>query len=117
MDVKKLIKKSNNGKMDYQKELTFRIATKNILPYLYYIGQENRIFKTWRFIMNLIGGALQGLLIFFFCISILPNSMLGLDGYNSDMWYFSITIYTSIICVFIFFLSIFKYFHRLSIQN
>ena len=110
MDVTKLIKKSNNGKMDYQKELMFRIATKNLLPRLYYIGQENKIFTTWRFVLHLTGGVLQGVLIFFFCISILPNSILGIQGYNTDIWYFSITMYITIVCVLIFslkYLSIF----------
>jgi phospholipid-transporting ATPase len=88
-----------NKTVDEKKERSFVYATKNIMPHIYDVGQENKIFRIWRFIFNLLSGWLQALMIFLFLMYILPESVLGSKGYNSDLWYYSITMYTAVIFI------------------
>ena len=86
----------------------FQIGEKQMLkkyyPKLYYIGQKNTLFTYKNFFSWIWQGVVHGLLIFFFCIYFLGSEINNKQGYNSDIWLNSITLYTSIIMVlFIYF--------------
>lgn len=72
---------------------------KRSYPLLYYVGMENRIFNVQRFVGSCIKGVIHSLLIFLITYFSLRYVVLSDDGYNGDMWYFSITMFTSIILV------------------
>lgn len=76
-----------------------RDTLKKYYPLLYYMGQENLIFNVKNFWKTVAKGALHGVIIFLMTFFVMRLSVLNSDGYNSDMWYFSITLYTSIILV------------------
>jgi len=98
-DLNYKMKPNKKFKIDKKQEISYKYATKSIMPVLYDVGQNNRIFTIPRFVWGLLCGVLEGLLCFFFCIKILQGSVLSDDGYNSDMWYLSITLYTAIFLI------------------
>ena len=72
---------------------------KKFYPKLYYIGQKNTLFTYMHFFSWIWQGVLHGLFVFFFCIYFLGSEVNNKQGYNSDIWLTSITLYTAIILV------------------
>lgn len=73
---------------------------KKYYPKLYYISQKNTVFTYLNFFSWIWQGVLHGLLIFFFCTYYLGSDINNQDGYNSDIWLNSITLYSACIMVF-----------------
>jgi hypothetical protein len=77
-------------------------------PRLYYIGQKNRIFTTARYQISINSrffkwfaiGVLQGAVCFFcFYFELDSDLMFSEKGYTADIWFVSISIYSSIMIV------------------
>ena len=92
-----LLQAFNNSSYTKEKQIL-----KKYYPKLYYIGQKNTLFTYSHFLSWIWQGVLHGLLIFFFCTYYLGSQINNVEGYNSDIWLNSITLYTSIIMVFIY---------------
>lgn len=73
---------------------------KKYYPKLYYIGQKNTLFTYTNFLIWVFQGLVHGLLIFLFNMYIYQYHIATADGYTTDIWIMSITIYTTIILVF-----------------
>ncbi len=72
---------------------------KKYYPKLYYIGQKNTVFTYTNFFLWVAQGLVHGLLIFLFNMYIFNYQIAISDGYTTDLWIMSITLYTSIILV------------------
>lgn len=72
---------------------------KKYYPKLYYIGQKNTLFTYKNFFMWVFQGVVHGLLIFLFNMYIYSDFIGVNEGYTTDIWVMSITMYTSIILV------------------
>eukprot|EP01017_Pseudomicrothorax_dubius_P049053 TRINITY_DN9054_c0_g1_i2.p1 TRINITY_DN9054_c0_g1~~TRINITY_DN9054_c0_g1_i2.p1 ORF type:complete len:531 (+),score=99.30 TRINITY_DN9054_c0_g1_i2:502-2094(+) len=81
------------------KTLVERLPLKRSVYRLYYIGQENRIFNQKNFLSWVIQGLLHGAFIYFGSTYIFQTVILTRDGYNGDMWVYSITLYTCVVLV------------------
>ncbi|EAS01110.3 phospholipid-translocating P-type ATPase, flippase family protein (macronuclear) [Tetrahymena thermophila SB210] len=69
------------------------------LPNLYYLGQKQQLFSTRIFLEWLIQGIVHGIFIFFGSYFTVGNITLASDGYTSDMWSFSLIIFTSVVFI------------------
>jgi len=76
---------------------------KKYYPKLYYIGQKDTLFTYKNFFLWIWQGIIHGLFIFFFCMYYLGSDINNQYGYSSDIWLNSITLYSSIIMVNIYF--------------
>jgi len=72
---------------------------KGLYPYLYYVGQRSLIFTNRNYIIWTGTGILQSLMIFLVNYFTFKDAILSKDGYNGDMWLWSITSFTSIIII------------------
>ncbi len=88
-------KKMNNN----TGEVEIRPLVKKHFPKLYYIGQKNKIFTQLKFLRSVIQGLVHGALLFLVTFFVLQKATISEDGVTSDMWYFSISLYTSVIVV------------------
>jgi len=89
----KTISKDGDG------EIQTRPLIKKHFPKLYYVGQKNKIFTEKKFLKSVIQGLLHGLLLFLVTMFVIDKTILTADGDTADFWYFSITLYTSVIFV------------------
>jgi len=76
-----------------------RPLVKKYYPALYYLGQKNEIFNHQNFYLSVLQGIVHGVLIFCVTLYSMPYAGLNSNGYNSDMWYFSIAMYTAVILI------------------
>lgn len=79
---------------------------KKEIPKLYYVGQEKTIFKPSRFIYAILWAICQSLLLFALNYLVFENVIFNNNGYNGDIWSFSITYFTTIILLVDFKLAI-----------
>ena len=75
------------------------IYLKNYYPKLYYIGQQNILFTYKNFIFWVAEGFLHGLMVFILNVLVIGPQINNQNGYTSDLWIMSISIYTCIILV------------------
>lgn len=68
-------------------------------PYLYYLGQRNVIYTVWSTIWWLCYSFFVGLIIFIISYYSMLPSIVDESGHNPDIWFFSITVYTTIVFV------------------
>ena len=73
---------------------------KKYYPKLYYIGQKNTLFTYSNFFLWVFQGLVHGLVIFLFNMYIFEYQIATSEGYTTDIWIMSITIYTTIILVY-----------------
>ena len=96
--------------MEYEESLPYEENKflKKYYPKLYYIGQKNTLFTYTNFFIWVFQGLVHGLLIFLFNMYIFSYHIANADGYTTDLWIMSITLYTSIILVDYYY----NYLHR-----
>jgi hypothetical protein len=87
-----------NGEI-YQPIFGVRPLIKKYYPALYKIGQQNEIFNVKTFYLSAMQGMIHAILIFCVTYYAMPFTGLNAQGHTSDMWYFSITMYTSVILI------------------
>jgi phospholipid-transporting ATPase len=76
-----------------------KLPLNNIYPYLYLRGQKNQIFNL-RGILTWFGyGILHSVIVFFLPYFFLRCGIISSKGYDADMWFVSITSFTSIILI------------------
>ena len=92
--------------------IKIRPLIKKHFPKLYYIGQKNKLFTSKKFVKSIIQGLIHGVLLFLVTYFILQKATLANEGKTGDFWYFSITLYTSVIFVSKFIIS-YPYIYRL----
>lgn len=80
-----------------------RIYLKKYYPKLYYIGQKNILFTYKNFVFWVGEGFFHGLMIFLLNAMVIGPQINNKDGYTSDLWIMSISLYTCIILVFYIF--------------
>jgi len=82
-------------------EIEIRPLVKKHFPKLYYIGQKNKIFTQVKFLRSVTQGLIHGALLFLTTYFVLDDATtcISASGITSDFWYFSITLYTSVIVV------------------
>jgi len=71
----------------------------NLLPFLYKEGNDKPIFYPLSFVLTLIRGLVQALILFFFLYASLQQAAVDNSGNIADIWYFSVNIFTCIIFV------------------
>lgn len=64
-----------------------------LFPKIYFIGQENCIFNYTNYFMWVGEGILEALLISLFCLYILGGQSIRPEGYSTDLWVVSLTMY------------------------
>ena len=96
-----------DSKDKYDNIFQERPLIKKYYPALYYIGQHNQIFSANAFYLSVLQGIIHAILIFCVTLYAVPVSALNQYGYESDIWYFSITMYTAIVMVISFLFSFF----------
>ena len=72
---------------------------KNYYPFIYEIGQKNMLFSARKFIEWICFGMFQSIAIFFIHFYAYKKITINHNGFNGDIWSFSISIFTSIIMV------------------
>ncbi len=87
-------------------EMQYRPNVKKYIPKLYTVGQKNALFGEKPFLRSITQGIIHS--IFIFVVTYFGQHQVILDsaGKNSDFYYFSITLYTSIILVKYYFQNI-----------
>lgn len=70
-----------------------------LLPFLFKERRDNPIFSIKNFLLNMMRGAIQGLILFLGVFFALKNTAVDSDGNTADLWYFSVTYYTNMILV------------------
>ena len=93
--------KLNKEDLEYNESVPFEENKflKKYYPKLYYIGQKNTLFTYTNFFIWVFQGLVDGLLIFLFNMYIFEYQIVNSEGYTTDIWIMSITIYTTIILV------------------
>lgn len=76
-----------------------RPNVRKYLSKLYYVGQKNKLFGEKKFLKSVIQGLLHGVMLFLVTYFALYKTHLDSDGKGVDLYYFNITLYTSIILV------------------
>jgi len=79
---------------------------RNLLPKVYFIGQQNTIFNPYNCLLWSIESACVGLFTVLLIIFTIGNKTLNQHGYNSDLWIVSVSVYSSIIMICTFKLAI-----------
>lgn len=71
-----------------------------MIPYIYKVGQKDSIFNNITFLMWIGKGIIHGFLIWLTCLfSCVDSNIVGQNGLNSDFWFVSVTMFTSIFVV------------------
>ena len=85
------------------KNKTVRLVEKPNLkksyPLLYYVGQQNSVFNVKNFFKSVFKGSIHSVMIFVVSLLVLRKASIDSSGRVADMWYFSVTIFTSVILV------------------
>lgn len=76
-----------------------RPNVKKYFTKLYYMGQKNKLFGEKKFLRSVIQGLLHGVMLFLVTYFALYKTHLDADGKSVDLYYFNITLYTSIILI------------------
>ena len=98
---KKQVVKKEGGQKSI--ELVENQSLKKSYPLLYYVGQEGSIFNIKNFFKSVLKGSIHSVMIFVVSLLALQKASIDDDGKVADMWYFSVTIYTSVIMVILSF--------------
>ena len=78
------------------------------LPFTYYIGRESMIFNMKNLFWNIFFALIYAVLVFFCITYYMATGIAGTTGYVADIWITSISQFSAIILVKIFFLIIFR---------
>ena len=81
---------------------------KKYIPRLYYIGQRSIIFNNWTFGYWFLLGVLHSIVVFILPLYIFWENCLNANADNNDMWSFSVSSFTSVMIVRIYFSLTFK---------
>lgn len=92
--INKKICAKNRTKPTHFKEFFY---LKKYYPSMYYIGQCNTIFTIKNFIYWIVQGWFHGILVFIICIYSHIKNVITESGFTSDLWSFSITMFSCII--------------------
>lgn len=87
--------KNEQGRLVYKENNTI----KKLQPYIYKVGQENTLFNNKNFLSWIFKGIIQGFFIWLVAALSLNDGTINRDGYVSDFWYVSITMFTGIFLV------------------
>jgi magnesium-transporting ATPase (P-type) len=74
-----------------------KLNLNKIYPHLYYTGQGNMLFNIKLIGVWLLYGLFHAAIVFFLPYAFLLNSIVTQQGENPDMWFLSVTSFTSII--------------------
>jgi len=80
-------------------KVEIRPLIKKHFPKLYYVGQKNKLFTEAKFFKSVFQGLAHGALLFLVTMFVIEKSTITENGVTADFWYFSITLYTSVIFV------------------
>lgn len=69
------------------------------MPFLYYIGQNNKIFNYSNLVFYLLHSIIVGTLMFLVIIYTFQYSYTSIDGYTGDIWYMSLTTYSCVLLI------------------
>lgn len=86
-------------KEDSEETICTSSVLKDYYPYLYYIGQKSYIFTIGNAIKWIVVGIVFGIGLFLITIYSVTNTAINPDGHQSDLWYFSILNYTTVVLV------------------
>ena len=87
----------NHSGFSMQNNNSERAFIRKFYHKLYNIGQLNKIFNLKVFSYWIFSAFFHSLIIFFACFCAFQYNLLSSQGYNSDLWSFSITAFTLII--------------------
>lgn len=76
------------------------IYLKKYYPKLYYIGQKNTLFTYRNFIFWVAEGFMHGFFIFILNAMVIGPQINDSNGFTSDIWMLSISLYTCVILVY-----------------
>lgn len=94
---------SRLGSINGEKVIIEKWKIRELLPYFYRVGQKDMIFNGKNFIYWIFQGVLHGFLIWASCTFALNNHVISEEGYMSDFWIKSITMFTCVIFVILSF--------------
>ena len=70
-----------------------------LYPYLYYIGQNNEIYTLKNLFLWMLQSVFVGFTMFLVCQYSIKLLEVDSEGHNSDIWFFSLTVYTGIVLI------------------
>ena len=84
---------------DGDETINTSVVLKDYYPFLYYIGQKSYIFTIMSSIKWILVGIVFGIGFFLITIYSVTNTAINPDGHQSDIWYFSLLNYTTVVLV------------------
>ncbi len=72
---------------------------KEMMPQFYYISQRNLNFTPYTFLQWIVHGLLYALIVFTIHTLLIGDVTMSSDGDTTDIWYVSITLYTTIVAI------------------
>ncbi len=75
-----------------------------LLPKLYYIGQKSTIFTWTNYFIFVFTGICHSVIVFVIPYYVYTFCIIDINGLNPDMWIFSVTSFSSVIFVSLYFL-------------
>lgn len=98
----------------FEQDVNYITDGEELKPYLtklYYVGQKSMIFNWRNYFLWVLIGCVHSVIVYFIPFYAFEYSILNINGFNGDMWVFSITSFTAVI-----FVNTFGYnYYRLSI--
>lgn len=89
----------SDGSNESEMVTTTNYATKEYYAYLYYVGQQGKIFTVWNLLLWIFQGMFYGSAMFVVVMICVDDQAINSDGQMIDIWFVSITVYTAIILI------------------
>lgn len=71
-----------------------------MIPYIYKVGQLDKVFNNVNFLLWIAKGILHGFLIWLTCLfSLADSEIIAGNGHNVDFWFISVTMFSAIFVV------------------
>ena len=89
-------------KKDAKGELVINqnIQIRNMIPYIYKVGQLDTIFNNVNFLLWIAKGIVHGFLIWLTCLfSCVDSEIVDRRGFNMDFWFISVTMFSAVFVV------------------
>lgn len=84
---------------EYNENIKNFYDLKKYYHHLYYVGQKNLIFDKKIIGLWIVNSLVTSVIIYFFGVSIAYSFIINSDGWDINLWYLSITVFTVIIFV------------------
>ena len=91
-----------------------KIKVSELFHMLYQVGQHNRIFNLRKLIVWFSFGLFHGLTVFLIPLYVSYKDVITFNGYTEDLWFVSVTSFTSIIIIVNMRLFLFQKYHTLA---